>query len=83
MGTASARPGGYWIAGNQQASELGHVFVIASWGDLRPLLPQELLALVDLAQGWQFADWWGDFHLTRPLGQNEQAWRMIVAFQTQ
>ncbi|MDF2631088.1 MAG: Methyltransferase [Symbiobacteriaceae bacterium] len=55
--------------------------VIESWGDLRPLLPQELFALVDLAGGWRFAGWWGEFDTKRPLGADARDWRMIVAFQ--
>jgi len=56
--------------------------VIESWGTLRPLLPQELLVLADLAGGWRFAGWWGDFDIARPLGHDERDWRMIAAFQT-
>lgn len=58
-----------------------HKDVIESSGQLRPLLPQELLALADLAGGWRFAGWWGDFALDRPLGASSRDWRMIVAFQ--
>lgn len=57
--------------------------VIESWGNLRPLLPQELLALVDLAGGWRFAGWWGEFDIHRRLGGDKRDWRMIVAFQAQ
>jgi len=57
----------------------GRQETIETRGDLRPLLPQELLALVELAGGWQFAGWWGDFDLARPLGEDDRDWRMIVA----
>lgn len=59
-----------------------HRDVIETWGELRPLLPQELLALVELAGGWRFAGWWGEFDLNRRLGEDKRDWRMIVAFQT-
>lgn len=55
--------------------------VIESWGELRPWLPQELLAMVSYAGGWRFAGWWGDFDLARPLGHSDRDWRMIVALQ--
>ena len=55
--------------------------VIESSGVLRPLMPQELLLLVDLAGGWRFGGWWGDFRIDRPLGGSAQDWRMIVALQ--
>jgi len=55
--------------------------VIESWGILRPLLPQEFLALTALAGGFRFAGWWGDFDLSRPLGGSDRDWRMIIALQ--
>lgn len=55
--------------------------VLESWGDLRPLLPQELLALVELAGGWRLGGWWGEFELARRLGDDPRDWRMIVALQ--
>lgn len=60
----------------------GDLQVIESWGELRPWLPQELLAMVSFAGGWRFAGWWGDFDLHRPLGDSEADWRMIVALQS-
>ena len=53
--------------------------VVDAWGLLRPLLPQEFLALVELAGGWSFAGWWGDFDLDRPLTPDPPSWRFIIA----
>ena len=61
--------------------QTGTTHVIDSWGIQRPLLPQELRALVELAGGWRFLGWWGDFDLDRPLGGSDEDWRMIVAWQ--
>ncbi len=61
--------------------QAGTTRVIDSWGVLRPLLPQELGTLVELAGGWRFLGWWGEFDIDRPLGGSDEDWRMIVAWQ--
>ncbi len=59
----------------------GHTRVLESVGVMRPVLPQELLLIVELAGGWRVLGWWGDFDLGRPLGGSDQDWRMIVGLQ--
>lgn len=53
--------------------------IIETWGVQRPWLAQELRALVQLAGGWEFAGWWGDFALDRELGGSDHDWRMLIA----
>jgi SAM-dependent methyltransferase len=55
--------------------------VVETWGRLRALLPQEMLALVELAGGLQFAGWWGGFDLSQNFDDSRKSWRLIAAFQ--
>lgn len=52
--------------------------VIDSVSVERPLLPQELLLVAELAGGWRFLGWWGELDPARPLGASPRDWRMIV-----
>jgi SAM-dependent methyltransferase len=61
-----------------EITENGHRRVVTQRHKTRIVFPQELLAMVELAGGLEFAGWFSNFSLRRPLERAKGALMMIV-----